>query len=133
VKRVLPSLCVLLAAGCATASKDISPTYASPLLYDGYSCEQVAAESTRVDSQASALGKRLDEAAQHDKGILVTGLLFFWPALFALGGTQEEEAEYARLKGEHAALLQTAAAKGCGAQEAQASTRLSEPPRYRVF
>jgi hypothetical protein len=63
----------------------------------------------------------------------VAGLLLFWPALFALGGTREEEAEYARLKGEHAALQQSAAAKGCGAQEAQAPARLSEPPRYRVF
>ena len=49
----------------------------------------------------------------------MTGLIFFWPALFALGGTQEEQAEYARLKGEHAALQQTAAAKGCGVQEAK--------------
>ena len=133
MKRAVSTLCALLAAGCTTASKDISPAYASPLAYQDYSCEQIAAESTRVDSQAGALGRRLDEAAQHDKGIMVAGLLLFWPALFALGGTKEEEAEYARLKGEHAALQQTAAGKGCGTQEAQARPRLSEPPRYRVF
>lgn len=131
MKRLL-SLCAVLAAGCATASKDISPAYASPLPYQDYTCEQIIAESGRVDSQASALGKRLDQAAMHDKGILVTGLVFFWPALFALGGTKEEEAEYARLKGEHAALQETGTAKGCGAQEARAPV-LSEPPRYRVF
>jgi hypothetical protein len=113
VKRKFFSLCVVLAAGCSTAARDVSPTYASPLPYQGYSCEQIAAESARIDKSASALGGRLDEAARHDRGIMVAGLLLFWPALFALGGTKEEEAEYARLRGEQQALAQTGAAKGC--------------------
>jgi hypothetical protein len=111
VKRILFSLAVALAAGCSTGSKDIKPSYASPLPYQDYTCEQLAAETTRVDTRA--LGQHLDEAARNDKGIMVVGALFFWPALFALGGTKEEEAEYARLRGEHDALQQTAAAKGC--------------------
>lgn len=120
MKRQCFSLCVVLAAGCSTAAKDVAPTYASPLPYQNYSCEQIASESARLDKSANALGGRLDEAARHDRGIMVAGLLFFWPALFALGGTKEEEAEYARLRGEQQALAQTASAKGCTATTAAA-------------
>jgi hypothetical protein len=122
VKRNLLCLCAALAAGCSTASKDIMPTYASPTPYEGYSCEQIAAESERLDSRTRALAGRLDEAARNDKGIVLMSALFFPPALFALGGTKEEEAEYARLKGEREALRQTGAAKGC------ASTLAAQSP-----
>ena len=41
------------------------------------------------------------------------GMILFWPALFALGGTKEQEAEYGRLKGEYEAIQQAAIAKKC--------------------
>ena len=41
--------------------------------------------------------------------------MLFWPALFFLGGTKQQEAEYARLKGEHEALQQSAIEKKCPA------------------
>jgi len=103
----------VLAAGCATAAKDVAPIDASPAAYQGYSCEQIAAETARIDARAQPLGARLDEAAQHDRAILVAALLVFAPALLALGGTKEEEAEYARLRGERAALDRSAAGQGC--------------------
>ena len=34
-------------------------------------------------------------------------ILLFWPAAFALGGNQAQEAEYARLKGEYDAVEET--------------------------
>jgi len=37
----------------------------------------------------------------------------FWPAVFFLGGTKEEEAEYARLKGEYDALEQASILRKC--------------------
>ena len=43
--------------------------------------------------------------------------LLFLPTLFAIGGTKEEEAEYGRLKGEHAALQQASIRKGCPASQ----------------
>jgi hypothetical protein len=59
------------------------------------------------------LGGRLDQASSNDKAILAGGILFF-PAWFALGGTKQQEAEYARLKGEHEAVQQAAILKKCG-------------------
>lgn len=59
------------------------------------------------------LGGRLDQAANNDAGIMAVGLLLFWPVLFALGGTKQQEAEYSRLKGEYDALEQQAILKKC--------------------
>ncbi len=67
----------------------------------------------RVHNRALQLAGRLDEAAQNDKILTGVGLILFWPALFALGGTKEQETEYARLRGEYEALQQVAIQKKC--------------------
>lgn len=103
----------VLLGGCATASKDIATAHVSPLQYQSYDCSQLTAESLRVNTRVSQLGGRLDQAAQNDKALVGVGAILFWPALFALGGTKEQEAEYARLKGEHEAISQVAITKKC--------------------
>jgi hypothetical protein len=104
---------IAVLAGCATASKDVSTTYLSPVTYQHYDCEQIGAEIARVQQRAGQLAGRLDEAASNDKTIAGVGLILFWPALFALGGTKQQEAEYARLKGESDALSQAAINRKC--------------------
>lgn len=103
----------LAVAGCATSSAKISAAYVSPNQYSTYDCAQLAAEGTRIQTRVVQLGGRLDEAAKNDAGIMAVGLILFWPVLFALGGTKEQEAEYARLKGEYDAVQQAAIAKRC--------------------
>lgn len=105
--------CGLLLSGCSTASKDIAPVYVSPIQYQSFDCSQIAAENQRLNGRVTQLGGRLDEAAANDKAIGVVGAVLFWPALFALGGTKGQEAEYARLRGEHDALQQTSIHKKC--------------------
>jgi len=106
------SLAVAL-SGCATASKDVSANYVSPVQFQSYDCDQLQSEATRIQTRVNQLGGRLDEAASNDKAIMGVGMLLFWPALFALGGTKQQEAEYARLKGEYDAVQQSAIAKKC--------------------
>lgn len=113
-------LCAVVAAsvalaGCATASSGIATAYVSPLQYRNYDCDQIAGEMQRVQLRVNQLAARLDQAASNDKALVGVGMLLFWPALFALGGTKEQEAEYARLKGEYEALEKTAAEKRCAA------------------
>jgi hypothetical protein len=103
----------VMLGGCATASKDIATAYVSPMQYQPYDCDQLAAEAARIHSRVSALGGRLDQAAKNDAAITGVGVILFWPALFFLGGTKEQEAEYARLKGEYEAVQQAANAKKC--------------------
>ncbi|HEY1091635.1 MAG TPA: hypothetical protein VGE47_11115 [Burkholderiaceae bacterium] len=99
---------------CSTASKDISAVYVSPTQYQPYDCQQLAAESQRIQVRYLELGGRLDQAASNDKTLTGVGLILFWPALFALGGTKGQEAEYARLKGEYDAVQQVSVQKRCG-------------------
>jgi hypothetical protein len=122
--------CTLLAislVGCATASKDIASTYQSPLMYQNYDCSQIAAEHERINGRVQQLGGRLDEAASNDKKIATAGALLFWPALFALGGTKQQEAEYASLKGQHDAVQQAAIEKKCSLRVAQQTPILEKP------
>lgn len=99
--------------GCATSSKDIAATYVSPMQYQSYDCDQIAGEVQRIQVRVNQLGGRLDEASSNDKAIVGVGAILFWPALFALGGTKQQEAEYARMKGEYDALQQAAVLKKC--------------------
>ena len=110
MKRVTLSVLSLAIAlaGCATASKDVATNYVSPVQFQSYDCDQIQSEALRIQARVSQLGGRLDEAASSDKAIAGVGLLLFWPALFALGGTKQQEAEYARLKGEYDAIQQSA-------------------------
>ena len=103
----------MLLSACATASKDLSPTYTSPLAYQAYDCEQLSAESQRIQARVVQLGGRLDTAASNDKAIAGVGALLFWPALFALGGTKQQEADYSRLRGEYDAVQQSAVIRKC--------------------
>ncbi|MEM8511434.1 outer membrane murein-binding lipoprotein Lpp [Massilia sp. MP_M2] len=100
-------------AGCATASKDVPIAYTSPMQYQSYDCDQLGSEIQRIQSRVGQLGSRLDEAASNDKAIAGVGIILFWPALFALGGTKQQEADYARLRGEYEATHQAAILKKC--------------------
>lgn len=103
-------------AGCATASKDIAASYVSPLQYQSYDCGQLASETQRIQGRYVELGGRLDQAASNDAAIMGVGLIIFWPALFALGGTKQQEAEYGRLRGEFDAVQKASIEKKCNVQ-----------------
>ena len=103
----------MILSACATASKDIAASYTSPVQYQAYDCAQLGSEAQRINGRLTQLGGRLDEANSNDKAIATVGAILFWPALFALGGTKQQEADYARLKGEHDAVQQQAVASKC--------------------
>ena len=67
----------------------------------------------RVSSKVKELTGKIDTSNENDKMITGAGIILFWPALFFLGGTKEQEAEYARLKGEYEALDRVAVQKNC--------------------
>lgn len=122
MKAPIAALSIAIAlTGCATASKDIAANYVSPMQYQSYDCDQLAGETQRIQVRVNQLAGRLDEAASNDKAI-ATGGLFFFPAWFALGGTKQQEAEYARLKGEYDAVQQTAILKKCPGMIAPSQT-----------
>jgi len=113
VKRLV-SLAAIVATGCATASKDIAASYVSPMQYNSYNCEQLAAEAARIQAHAAQLAGRLDKKADNDKAIVAVSAVLFWPAIFFIGGTKDREAEYGRLKGEYEAVQKATIEKSCG-------------------
>lgn len=102
----------LAAAGCATASSDVPVAQVSPAQYRAYDCGRIAAESTVLRERVHELGGWLDRAAANDRAVAGIGILV-WPALFSLGGTDAQEAEYGRIRGEYIALQRAAADKRC--------------------
>lgn len=113
-KTIATVLAISLAlSGCATSSSQIAASYTPPIQYQSYDCAQLISESQRIHGRVNQLAGRLDEAASNDKMLMGVGMILFWPALFALGGTKQQEADYARLKGEDDAIQQTMIAKKC--------------------
>lgn len=113
MKKIIAMALVIALTGCATASKDIASAYVSPVMYQAYDCQQIGAETVRLQARVNQLGGRLDQAASNDKAIAGVGVILFWPALFALGGTKGQEAEYSNLKGQADALQVAAIDKKC--------------------
>lgn len=116
MQRLTPVVfgCAIAMIGCASSTKDISTNYVSPVQFQSYDCNQLQSEAVRIQSRVSQLGGRIDEAANNDKAITGVGMILFWPALFALGGNKQQEADYGRLKGEYEAIQQSAIEKRCG-------------------
>ena len=103
----------IIVNACSKSSKEIVGLYVSPLEYANYSCDQIKSEMIRVSTKVRTLTGELDENKENDQMITGAGIILFWPALFFIGGTKEQEAEYARLKGEHEALDKVAIQKNC--------------------
>ncbi|HJV86284.1 MAG TPA: hypothetical protein VJ698_12495 [Noviherbaspirillum sp.] len=128
MKKTTAVAVAIALAGCATSSKDIAGTYVSPVTYQTFDCNQIAAETARIQGKVSQIGGRLDEAASNDKAIAGVGIVLFWPALFALGGTKAQEAEYATLKGQADAVQQAAIEKKCASQPPQQTVSAPAEP-----
>jgi hypothetical protein len=95
--------------GCSVYPHEIPREYASANKYRLYNCDHVERESYRIDVRATQLAATLEKYAQSDPPL--NGLAL-WP-------------EYARLKGEHAALHKAAAARGCAVPT---RVRMGAPP-----
>ena len=112
-KIVTGILILAFSYGCSSSSKDIVPTYVSTALYSDLDCEQIRLNLVRVSTQVTSMSGKLDKNRENDNLTATAGVILFWPALFFLGGTKEQEAQYAQLKGEYNALEQVSIQKKC--------------------
>ena len=103
----------LFLSACATSPHKISEVYVSPLQYHSYDCSQLAAEEQRVQVRLSQLTGRLEQSSKNDKMIAASSVFLYGIPLLFVGGTKEQEAEFARLKGELTALQQAAIQTKC--------------------
>lgn len=117
MKRLLTTSLLVAASllgNGAIASENRSVPYIAPSQFQSYSCDELLRETERIHNRVSELtGKTGDAASPQGKWVLGADLSLSWAALFALGGTKEQEAEYAQLKGEYDAIQHWAIMKQC--------------------
>ncbi len=107
-------LIVTTLSGCTASSGNHHAPYISPVQFQAYNCDELLAEIERIQTRVSQLsGKSNVNTPTNDKWILGADLSLSWAALSALGGTKEQEAEYAQLKNEYDAIQQSAITKKC--------------------
>ena len=116
IRAVSTLLILTFLTACATPPDKISASYVSPLQYQGYTCDQIDQELTRVTNAVSEVTGQQDKEASKDAVAMTVGLFLFWPALFFLAG-EDKEQELARLKGEYEALQDIAKHKECKKEE----------------
>jgi hypothetical protein len=121
----LCALLGLLLAGCATSSSDITAAYVSPVLYQNYTCQQLAMEAQGVSTRAAQVSGAQDSKRTKDQIATGVAVVLFWPAAFLVGGDGPTAAEVGQLKGQMVAIEQANIQKRCGIQfdRAQAPAR----------
>jgi hypothetical protein len=97
-------------------SSDITPAYVSPVMYQAYTCPQLAQEAQAVSTRAASLSGVQDQKRTNDGLATAAAVVIFWPAAFFVGGDKQTAAELAQMKGQMVAIEQAANAKKCGIQ-----------------
>lgn len=103
-------------AGCASSSGDITPAYVSPVMYQSYTCQQLALEAQGVSARAAALSGAQDKQRTNDTIATTAAVVIFWPAAFLVGGDKQTAAELGQMKGQMVAIEQASIAKKCNIQ-----------------
>jgi uncharacterized protein YceK len=113
-------VCICVAAavlsGCASKSSEITPTYVSPIMYQGHTCKQLAQEAEGVSARAVQVSGAQDAKRTNDQVATGVAIVVFWPAAFLVGGDGPMAAELAQLKGQMVAIEQASIQKKCGIQ-----------------
>jgi len=121
----ISALTITLSA-CASSADDITPSYISPIMYENYTCQQLAAEAQTVSYRAAQAAGVQNKKRTTDAVVTTVGLVVFWPSLFFIQGNGPQAAELASLKGQMEAIEQASIRKNCGIQFQKAAP---PPPR----
>jgi len=99
--------------GCASSSAEIMPAYISPVIYQGYSCQQLALEAQAVSTRSASLAGVQDSQRTKDQWTTAAAVVIFWPAAFLVNGDKQTAAELGQMKGQMVAIEQASIAKKC--------------------
>jgi hypothetical protein len=102
--------------GCASSSAEITPAYISPVMYQSYTCQQLAQEAQAVSQRAATLSGAQDKQRTNDGLATAAAVVIFWPATFFVGGDKQTAAELSQMKGQMVAIEQASITKKCGIQ-----------------
>ena len=115
-KMLVAAAIAATVAGCASSSTDIAPAYVSPIMYQNFTCPQLAQEAQALSARAAAVSGVQDSKRTSDAVATGVALVVFRPAAFLVKGDGATAAELGQLKGQMVALEQASTAKRCGIQ-----------------
>ncbi len=101
-------------AGCASSSSEITAAYVSPVMYQSYTCQQLALEAQAVSTRAATLSGVQDQKRTNDAVATTAAVIIFWPAAFLVGGDKQTAAELGQMKGQMVAIEQSSIQNKCG-------------------
>lgn len=128
-QRASPVLMLSVLAGCASGADDIAPSYVSPVMYENFTCQQLAFEAQSISSRAAQAAGVQNKARTTDAIVTTVGLVVFWPSLFFVKGDGAKAAELANLKGQMEAVEQASIRKNCGIQFQESASEGSAPAK----
>jgi hypothetical protein len=128
MRKPVAILAALTLVGCASKSTEIAPAYVSPLQYQSYTCQQLAAEAQRISTQAATAAGVQDSQVTKDAVATAVAVIVAWPAAFLVQGDKGNAAQIAQMKGEMNAIEQASIQKNCGIQFRQAPPASAAAP-----
>ena len=105
------SIAVLVGA-CAAHPENIDAKYVSPNTYGTWTCDQLADEHARLESEVTRVSDVQRSNANADTAMVV-GSVFLWPVLIGLAATTDHRDELATLKGDYDAVEAEQRVKAC--------------------
>ena len=99
---------LLTMSACAKSPESIAPAYVSPLLYQNWSCKQLAAEQERLNAALATASDQQRRARTND----IVGVVLIGVPVSSLSG-DNIAGEIARLKGEKETVHKVMIAKNC--------------------
>jgi hypothetical protein len=106
--------CVSLLAACADGSEEAPSASALATKYDGFSCQQIAAEKQRIAARTAELSSTQAQQQAADAAVTVATAVLL-PIWFSPGEDPAIEEELGRLRAETSGLDLAAQQKNCGA------------------
>ncbi len=86
------------------------------MMYQNYSCQQLAMEAQAVSARAATLSGAQDSQRTKDTVATTAAVIIFWPAAFLVGGDKQTAAELGQMKGQLNAIEQASIMKKCSIQ-----------------
>ena len=98
----------IVMAGCAKNPESIAPAYVSPMIYQNWSCAQLAAEHERLNAALATASDQQRKARTND----IVGVALIGLPVSSLSG-DNIASQIARLKGEKEAVRKVMIRKNC--------------------
>ncbi|MGR3564095.1 MAG: hypothetical protein ACU0FH_14920 [Heliomarina sp.] len=114
MKKLISSIaCCAILAACAEQPSQIDALYVSPNVYRDKSCSNLMIERNTIINNVNRLTEQQQKAADTDAAAMGIGMVLFWPALFALGTTDDKSEALATAKGNYDAITAQMHSRRC--------------------